>query len=82
MNTVPGLRRSGYRMNNYVSLTRYVEYVAAAEFPLQVETVRNEAAKGTRVAEVARISGLSRQSIHRIQADPEGTEKALASWGL
>jgi DNA invertase Pin-like site-specific DNA recombinase len=47
----------------------------------QVTTVRDLLTKGTRIAEVARASGLTRQTVYRIQADPEATEKALALWG-
>ncbi|MET3853782.1 recombinase family protein [Rhizobium sp. OAE497] len=46
----------------------------------QVDTVRDLLASETCIAEVARISGLSRQTVYRIQADPEGVEKALALW--
>lgn len=46
----------------------------------QVATVRDLLTKGTRIAEVARASGLTRQTVYRIQADPEATEKALALW--
>ncbi len=46
----------------------------------QVDTVRDLLAKDTRIAEVARVSGLTRQTVYRIQADPEATEKALALW--
>lgn len=47
----------------------------------QVATVRDLLTKGTRIAEVARASGLTRQTVYRIQADPEAAEKALALWG-
>ena len=46
----------------------------------QVDLVRDLLAKETRIAEVARVSGLSRQTVYRIQADPDGTEKSLALW--
>lgn len=46
----------------------------------QVATIRDLLTKGTRIAEVARASGLMRQTVYRIQADPEATEKALALW--
>lgn len=46
----------------------------------QVETVRDLLGKGTGISEVAKISGLSRQTVYRIKDDPEGTEKALAVW--
>ncbi len=30
----------------------------------------------------ARVTGLSRQTVYRIDADPVGSEAALASWSL
>lgn len=47
----------------------------------QVDTVRDLLLKETQIAEVARVTGLSRQTVYRIKDDPEGTEKALALWG-
>ncbi|CAN7559952.1 helix-turn-helix domain-containing protein [Agrobacterium tumefaciens] len=47
----------------------------------QVDTVRDLLSKETQIAEVARVTGLSRQTVYRIKHDPEGTEKALALWG-
>lgn len=46
----------------------------------QVDMVRDLLEKGTGITEIARLSGLSRQTVYRIQKDPEGTEKALALW--
>ena len=46
----------------------------------QVDTVRDLLEKNTSIAEIARLSGLSRQTVYRIKDDPEGTEKALALW--
>lgn len=47
----------------------------------QVDTVRDLLSKETQIAEVARVTGLSRQTVYRIKDDPQGTEKALALWG-
>ncbi|QSZ58356.1 recombinase family protein [Rhizobium sp. ZX09] len=47
----------------------------------QVDTVRDLLSKETQIAEVARVTGLSRQTVYRIKDDPQGTEKALAIWG-
>jgi len=41
-----------------------------------------ETPKGTGVAQVAKTTGLSRQTVYRIQGDPAGAEKALSIWGL
>ena len=41
-----------------------------------------ETPKGTGVAQIAKTTGLSRQTVYRIKVDPAGAEKALASWGL
>jgi DNA invertase Pin-like site-specific DNA recombinase len=46
----------------------------------QVATVRDLLSKQTQIAEVSRITGLSRQTVYRIKDDPEGTEKALTLW--
>ncbi|MCS4240923.1 DNA invertase Pin-like site-specific DNA recombinase [Rhizobium sp. BIGb0125] len=46
----------------------------------QVATVRDLLSKQTQIAEVSRVTGLSRQTVYRIKDDPEGTEKALAIW--
>ncbi len=37
--------------------------------------------KGVSVSEVAKTTGLSRQTVYRIKEDPAGAEKALALWG-
>lgn len=47
----------------------------------QVDTVRDLLSKETQIAEVARVTGLSRQTVYRIKDDPQGTEKALTLWG-
>ena len=41
-----------------------------------------ETPDGTAVSQIAKLTGLSRQTIYRIQSDPAGAEKALATWGL
>ncbi len=41
-----------------------------------------ETPDGTGVSQIAKATGLSRQTIYRIQSDPAGAEKALATWGL
>jgi len=41
-----------------------------------------ETPESTAVTQVAKATGLSRQTIYRIQGDPAGAEKTLASWGL
>ena len=38
--------------------------------------------KSARVGEVARITGLTRQTVYRIKDDPAAAEAALASWGM
>jgi putative DNA-invertase from lambdoid prophage Rac len=34
------------------------------------------------VGEIAKVTGLSRQAIYRIKADPVAAEAALASWSV
>lgn len=46
----------------------------------QVDMVRDLLSKGIGISEVAKASGLSRQTVYRIKDDPEGTEKALLLW--
>ena len=41
-----------------------------------------ETPDGTGAAQIAKATGLSRQTVYRIQTDPTGAEKALATWGL
>jgi DNA invertase Pin-like site-specific DNA recombinase len=48
----------------------------------QVEAVQGLLGAETPIAAISRDTGLSRQTIYRIQGDPAGTEAALASWGL
>jgi len=38
--------------------------------------------KSASVGEVARITGLTRQTVYRIKDDPAGAEAALAMWGI
>ena len=38
--------------------------------------------KSASVGEVARITGLTRQTVYRIKDDPAGAEAALATWGM
>ncbi len=38
--------------------------------------------KSTGVGEVARITGLTRQTVYRIKDDPAAAEAALPTWGL
>jgi putative DNA-invertase from lambdoid prophage Rac len=48
----------------------------------QFEAVRNMLALSTPVAQIAKETGLSRQTIYRINEDPAASEAALATWGL
>ena len=34
------------------------------------------------IAQIARETGLTRQTVYRIKGDPAGAEAALAVWGL
>ena len=34
------------------------------------------------IAQIAKDTGLSRQTIYRIKDDPAGSEAALAAWGV
>jgi putative DNA-invertase from lambdoid prophage Rac len=38
--------------------------------------------KSASVGEVARIAGLTRQTVYRIKDDPAGAEAVLAMWGI
>ncbi|WP_062115021.1 recombinase family protein [Aureimonas sp. AU40] len=49
---------------------------------LHVKQVRELEAKGMGVSEIARTTGLSRQTVYRIKEDPAGAETALATWNL
>jgi putative DNA-invertase from lambdoid prophage Rac len=46
------------------------------------ETVRNMLTLSTPVAQIAKETGLSRQTIYRINEDPAASEAALTTWGL
>ncbi len=48
----------------------------------QFQAVRNMLAQETGISIIARTTGLSRQTVHRIQRDAAGAEAALAAWGL
>jgi putative DNA-invertase from lambdoid prophage Rac len=34
------------------------------------------------IAQIAKETGLTRQTVYRIKGDPPGAEDALAAWGL
>jgi len=44
--------------------------------------VVQEMPEATGVSRIAKATGLSRQTVYRIQSDPAGAEKVLAMWGL
>jgi putative DNA-invertase from lambdoid prophage Rac len=46
----------------------------------QYQTVIDMLAQGAGTSEIARTTNLSRQTVLRIKADPEASEKILASW--
>jgi hypothetical protein len=46
------------------------------------ENAKTRLGKSASVGEVAWITGLTRQTIYRIKADPVGAEAALATWGI
>jgi putative DNA-invertase from lambdoid prophage Rac len=48
----------------------------------QFETVRNMLTLSTPVAQIAKETGLSRQTIYRMNEDPAASEAALTTWGL
>ena len=47
----------------------------------QLDTVRNMLGQGSGISAIAKATGLSRQAVYRIQADPAGAEATLATWG-
>ena len=47
----------------------------------QFGTVRDMLAQGAGVSVIAKATGLSRQTVYRIEADPAEQEAALARWG-
>lgn len=46
----------------------------------QLDAVRTMLAQTAGVSEIAKLTGLSRQTVYRIADDPEGQEAALAAW--
>lgn len=48
----------------------------------QVQVVRDMLAQGAGVSAVAKATGLSRQTVYRLQEDPTAAEASLATWGL
>ena len=48
----------------------------------QFESAQAMLHKSTGVGEVARITGLTRQTVYRIKDDPAAAEAALATWGM
>jgi len=46
------------------------------------QTVRDMITNGASTSETARATGLSRQAVLRIKADPAAAEAALATWGI
>jgi DNA invertase Pin-like site-specific DNA recombinase len=48
----------------------------------QLEAVRDMLGRVAAIAQIAKQTGLSRQTIYRIKNDPVGSEEALANWGL
>ena len=46
----------------------------------QLDTVRNMLAQGARISVITKATGLSRQTVYRIEANPVGAEAALARW--
>ena len=48
----------------------------------QFENAQAMLGKSVSVGEVARATGLTRQTVYRIKDDPAGAEAALATWGI
>jgi DNA invertase Pin-like site-specific DNA recombinase len=48
----------------------------------QFENARAMLDKSASVGEVARVTGLTRQTVYRIKGDQVGAEAALAIWGI
>ena len=48
----------------------------------QVKTVQDLVSQGAGISATAKATGLTRQTIYRIEGDPAAAEKALASGGL
>ncbi|WP_201864471.1 recombinase family protein [Microvirga soli] len=49
---------------------------------VQYEAVRSMLDQGSGISAIAKSTGLSRQTVHRIQGDPAAAEMALASWNM
>jgi DNA invertase Pin-like site-specific DNA recombinase len=47
----------------------------------QLEAAQNMLGQSGNIADIAKNTGLSRQTIYRIKDDPASAEKALAMWG-
>ena len=47
----------------------------------QFETVRDMLGQGAGVSTIAKVTGLTRQTIYRIKDDAAGSRAALATWG-
>lgn len=48
----------------------------------ELETVLEMLGQPLAISQIAKATGLSRQTVYRIKEDPAGAEKALAAWGL
>ena len=48
----------------------------------QLESAQAMLGKSASVGEVAKVTGLTRQTVYRIKDDPAGAEAALAIWGV
>jgi DNA invertase Pin-like site-specific DNA recombinase len=48
----------------------------------QYDSVRRMLTQNAGVSVIAKVTGISRQAIYRIQADPSAAESALATWGI
>jgi putative DNA-invertase from lambdoid prophage Rac len=48
----------------------------------QLESAQGMLGKSASIGEVAKTTGLTRQTVYRIKGDPVGAEAALATWGI
>jgi putative DNA-invertase from lambdoid prophage Rac len=48
----------------------------------QMRTVLDLLSQATGVSAVSKVTGLSRQTVYRLQADPAAAEASLATWGM
>jgi putative DNA-invertase from lambdoid prophage Rac len=48
----------------------------------QFQAVRDMLGTSGNLSQIARVTGLKRQTVFRIKADPVAAEKTLAAWGL